>query len=87
MIPRISSLLRVGRLWVVYFVLKRIRLVRSRCAVSGGLNGNRLSPDAAGKNPTLNGELHNRWRIPADFRYQSGNFHNSDAYVPIVSER
>jgi predicted permease len=42
------------------------------------------SPDAIGKNLTLNGvDYVVVGVIPADFRYQSGNFHNSDVYVPI----
>ena len=43
-----------------------------------------LRPDAIGKTLTLNGVGYIVVGvIPADFRYQSGNFHNSDVYVPI----
>jgi predicted permease len=54
--------------------------------VSGGFWKRKFgsSPDAAGKNLTLNGVNYTIVGvIPADFRYQSGNFHNSDVYVPI----
>jgi predicted permease len=42
------------------------------------------SPDALGKTLRLDGLGYTVVGvIPADFRYQSGNFHNSDVYVPI----
>ncbi len=54
--------------------------------ISGGLWKRKFgsSPDAVGKTLTLNGVGYTVVGvIPADFRYQSGNFHNSDVYVPI----
>ena len=54
--------------------------------ISGGFWKRKFgsSPDAVGKNLTLNGVGYTIVGvIPADFRYQSGNFHNSDVYVPI----
>jgi putative ABC transport system permease protein len=54
--------------------------------ISGGLWKRKFgsSPDAIEKTLTLNGESYAVVGvIPADFRYQSGNFHNSDVYVPI----
>jgi predicted permease len=54
--------------------------------ISGGFWKRKFgsSPDAVGKNLTLNGVGYTVVGvIPADFRYQSGNFHNSDVYVPI----
>ena len=54
--------------------------------ISGGFWKRKFgsSPDAVGKNLTLNGVGYTIIGvIPADFRYQSGNFHNSDVYVPI----
>jgi len=42
------------------------------------------SPDALGKTLTLDGVSYTVVGvIPADFRYESGNFHDSDVYVPI----
>ncbi|MGA3043933.1 MAG: ABC transporter permease [Bryobacteraceae bacterium] len=42
------------------------------------------APDALGRTLTLNGVGYTVVGvIPADFRYQSGNFHDSDVYVPI----
>jgi predicted permease len=42
------------------------------------------SPDAIGKTLVLNGVGYTVVGvIPADFRYESGNFQNSDVYVPI----
>ena len=54
--------------------------------ISGGLWKRKFgsSPDAVGKTLTLNGTGYTVVGvIPTDFRYQSGNFHNSDVYVPI----
>ncbi len=54
--------------------------------ISGGFWKRKFgsSPDASGKNLKLNGVGYTVVGvIPADFRYQSGNFHNSDVYVPI----
>ena len=54
--------------------------------ISGGFWKRRFgsSPDAVGKTLTLNGVGYTVvGMIPADFRYQSGNFQNSDVYVPI----
>jgi predicted permease len=54
--------------------------------ISGGFWKRKFgsSPDAVGKNLALNGVGYTIVGvIPADFRYQSGNFHNSDVYVPI----
>ena len=54
--------------------------------ISGGLWKRKFgsSPDEVGKNLTLNGVSYTVIGvIPADFRYQSGNFHISDVYVPI----
>lgn len=54
--------------------------------ISGGFWKRKFgsSLDAAGKTVTLNGVGYTIVGvIPADFRYQSGNFHNSDVYVPI----
>ncbi|HUE04472.1 MAG TPA: ABC transporter permease [Bryobacteraceae bacterium] len=54
--------------------------------ISGGFWKRRFgsSPDAVGKTLTLNGVGYTVVGIiPADFRYQSGNFQNSDVYVPI----
>jgi predicted permease len=54
--------------------------------ISGGFWKRKFgsSPDAVGKTLTLNGVGYTVVGvIPADFRYQSGNFHNSDIYVPI----
>jgi predicted permease len=54
--------------------------------ISGGLWKRKFgsSPDAVGKTLTLNGTGYTVVGvIPADFRYQSGNFHDSDVYVPI----
>jgi predicted permease len=54
--------------------------------ISGGLWKRKFgsSPDVTGKTMVLNGVGYTVVGvIPADFRYQSGNFHNSDVYVPI----
>jgi len=54
--------------------------------ISGGFWRRKFasSPDAIGKTLMLNGVGYTVVGvIPADFRYQSGNFHNSDVYVPI----
>lgn len=54
--------------------------------ISGGFWKRKFgsSPDALGKTLALNGVGYTVVGvIPADFRYQSGNFHNSDVYVPI----
>ncbi len=54
--------------------------------ISGGFWKRKFgsSPDAVGKTLTLDGVGYTVVGvIPADFRYQSGNFHNSDVYVPI----
>jgi predicted permease len=54
--------------------------------ISGGFWKRKFgsSPAAVGKTLTLNGVGYTVVGvIPADFRYQSGNFHNSDVYVPI----
>jgi predicted permease len=54
--------------------------------ISGGFWKRKFgsSPDAIGKTLDLNGVGYTVVGvIPADFRYQSGNFHNSDVYVPI----
>jgi len=54
--------------------------------ISGGLWKRKFgsSPEAIEKTLTLNGESYAVVGvIPADFRYQGGNFHNSDVYVPI----
>jgi hypothetical protein len=60
----------------------------SKKLISGGFWKRKFgsSPDAAGKTLTLNGVGYTVVGvIPADFRYQSGNFHNSDVYVPTTS--
>jgi predicted permease len=42
------------------------------------------SPEALGKSLTLNGTAYTLVGvIPADFHYASGNFHQSDVYIPI----
>ena len=54
--------------------------------VSGGFWQRKFasSPDAVGKTLTLDGVGYTVVGvIPADFRYQSGNFQESDVYVPI----
>ena len=54
--------------------------------ISGGFWKRKFgsSPHAIGKTLTLNGAGYTVVGvIPANFRYQSGNFHNSDVYVPI----
>ena len=54
--------------------------------ISGGFWKRKFgsSPDALGKTLRLDGLGYTVVGvIPADFRYQSGNFHNSDVYVPI----
>jgi putative ABC transport system permease protein len=54
--------------------------------ISGGFWKRKFgsSQDALGKMLTLNGVGYTVVGvIPADFRYQSGNFHDSDVYVPI----
>jgi predicted permease len=54
--------------------------------ISGGFWKQKFgsSPDAIGKTLRLDGLGYTVVGvIPADFRYQSGNFHNSDVYVPI----
>jgi predicted permease len=54
--------------------------------ISGGFWKRKFgsSPDALGKTLVLNGVGYTVVGVtPADFRYQSGNFHNSDVYVPI----
>jgi hypothetical protein len=54
--------------------------------ISGGFWKRKFgsSPDALGKTLVLNGVGYTVVGvIPADFRYQSGNFHDSDVYVPI----
>src|ERR1700736_5141548 len=54
--------------------------------ISGGFWKRKFgsSPDAAGRTLTLNGVGYTVVGvIPADFRYQSGNFRNSDVYAPI----
>jgi putative ABC transport system permease protein len=54
--------------------------------ISGGLWKRKFgsSPDVVGKSITLNGTGYTIVGvIPAGFRYHSGNFHNSDVYVPI----
>ena len=54
--------------------------------ISGGFWKRKFgsSPDALGKTLRLDGQGYTVVGvIPADFRYQSGNFHNSDVYVPI----
>jgi predicted permease len=54
--------------------------------ISGGLWKRKFgsSPDAVGKTLTLNGVGYTVVGVvPADFRYQSGNFHNADVYVPL----
>jgi predicted permease len=54
--------------------------------ISGGLWKRKFgsSPSAIGKTLTLNGVDYTVVGvIPADFRYQSGNFRNSDLYTPI----
>ena len=54
--------------------------------ISGGFWKRKFasSPDALGKTLVLNGAGYTVVGvIPADFRYQSGNFHASDVYVPI----
>ena len=54
--------------------------------ISGGFWKRKFgsSPDALGKTLRLDGVGYTVVGvIPADFRYQSGNFHNSDVYVPI----
>jgi len=54
--------------------------------LSGGFWARKFgsSPDALGKTLALDGVGYTVVGvIPADFRYQSGNFHDSDVYVPI----
>jgi predicted permease len=54
--------------------------------ISGGFWKRKFgsSPDAMGKTLVLNGVGYTIVGvIPADFRYQSGNFHQSDVYVPL----
>ena len=54
--------------------------------ISGGFWKRKFgsSPQALGKTLKLNGVGYTVVGvIPADFRYQSGNFHNSDVYTPI----
>ena len=54
--------------------------------ISGGFWKRKFgsAPDALGKTLRLDGLAYTVVGvIPADFRYQSGNFHNSDVYVPI----
>jgi predicted permease len=54
--------------------------------ISAGLWSRKFgsSPEAVGKMITLNGVGYTVVGvIPGDFRYQSGNFHDSDVYVPI----
>ncbi len=54
--------------------------------ISAGLWSKKFgsAADAVGKSMTLNGVDYSIIGIiPGDFRYQSGNFHDSDAYVPI----
>jgi putative ABC transport system permease protein len=54
--------------------------------ISGGFWKQKFgsSPEAIGKTLRLDGLGYTVVGvIPADFRYQSGNFHNSDVYVPI----
>jgi predicted permease len=54
--------------------------------ISGGFWKRKFgsSPDALGKTLRLDGMGYTVVGvIPADFRYQNGNFHNSDVYVPI----
>jgi putative ABC transport system permease protein len=54
--------------------------------ISGGFWERKFgsSPEALGKTLRLDGAGYTVIGvIPADFRYQSGNFHNSDIYVPI----
>jgi predicted permease len=54
--------------------------------ISGGFWKRKFgsSPNALGKTLTLNGVGYAVVGvIPTDFRYQSGNFHNSDVYAPI----
>ncbi len=54
--------------------------------ISGGFWKRKFgsAPEAVGKTLTLDGVGYTVVGvIPADFRYQSGNFHTSDVYVPI----
>jgi len=54
--------------------------------ISGGLWSRKFgsSHEAIGKTITLNGAGYSVIGvIPGDFRYQSGNFHDSDVYLPI----
>jgi predicted permease len=54
--------------------------------ISGGFWKRKFasSPDTVGTTLTLNGVAYTVIGVvPADFRYQSGNFQNSDVYVPL----